>query len=160
MAKRISILAVAAVLASVLLLFSPAVAAAADPVTAAFVSPSGAKSEPFSLEVAETLPKRMAGLMYRKEMPANSGMIFIFPGMEPRSFWMKDTYLSLDMIFLNDQLEVVALIENVPILNSQPRESKAAAQYVIELNAGTAAKTGIVVGSKLAPQRPLPKTAE
>lgn len=138
----------------------PSISLAADPVNAKFVSEQGKKTASFQLEVADTLPRRMAGLMYRKEMAADAGMIFIFPDMKPRSFWMKDTYLSLDMVFLNDQLEVVAVLPNVPILNTQPRESKVPAKYVIELNAGIAAQAGVTIGSKLVPETPLPVTIE
>ena len=51
----------------------------------------------------------MGGLRYRKEMDADYRMIFIFPAMKPSRFWVKDTYIPLDMIFLNERLEVVAL---------------------------------------------------
>ena len=153
--------AVFAVFFSALLLFiAPAYSFAQDPVAAKFRSPDGRLSVSFNLEVAETPVKRMQGLMFRKTMNADSGMIFIFPESSARSFWMKDTYIPLDIIFLDEKFEVVTVLHDVPILNTQPRKSKESAQYVVELNAGAAARNGIEIGSKLVVSKPLPAAAE
>lgn len=149
-------------LTALLLFFSAVVLPgwAQGPIGAKFRSTQGKDLASFSLEVVSTPPLRAQGLMFRRDLAVDSGMIFVFPGMAPRSFWMKDTYIPLDMIFLNDSLEVVSILANVPILNTQPRLSGVPAQYVVELKAGTAKSAGIVVGSKLIVSAPLPAASE
>jgi uncharacterized protein len=61
---------------------------------------SGAREIPVKVEIAATPPTRQRGLMFRQSLPENEGMLFLFPASEPLSFWMKNTYLPLDMIFI------------------------------------------------------------
>ena len=124
-----------------------------------FVHPDGSKTGPVALEVASTDGERMKGLMYRREMGRDQGMIFIFPRTEIHSFWMKNTYLSLDMIFLDESLSVVGVLDHVPPLNEQARSVGKAGRYVIELNAGRAAELKIVPGTQAKPLSILPKGA-
>lgn len=125
-----------------------------------FVNPDGSETPAFKLEVVNTPAGRSKGLMFRRTMKTNHGMVFVFPDSAPRSFYMKNTYLPLDMLFLDAQHTVVGLLENVPILNTEPRAVAAPAQYVIELNAGTSKAHGITIGSRARYQRPLPAATE
>ena len=124
-----------------------------------FSNPDGTSSSSVNLQVASTNAERMTGLMYRKSMPENEGMIFIFPQVQVQSFWMKNTYIPLDMLFLDDDLTVIGILENVPVLNEQPRSVGKPGRYVIELNAGRAKALGIKEGSKAVPQGVLPRGA-
>jgi uncharacterized membrane protein (UPF0127 family) len=111
-----------------------------------FRKADGSYTQPFYLEVAKTEGQRRRGLMFRKSLPYNGGMIFIFPKEEVRSFWMMNTYVSLDMIFLSSDWKVQGILESVPILNEEPRRIDKPSKYVIELPAGSAKKYGIEPG--------------
>lgn len=107
-----------------------------------------------TLEVARTPAQREHGLMDRKSLAPNTGMIFVFERDEPVDFWMKDTFVPLDMIFVSASGTVRRVFANVPVVSPTladeqiPRES-AQAKYVIELAAGQSARDGIVTGTKL-----------
>jgi uncharacterized protein len=107
----------------------------------------------FTIEVADTDASRERGLMDRKSMPPDHGMLFVFPDSEPRTFWMKDTLIPLDMLFFDNRRRLVTLISDAPPCTADPCRiypSNAPARYVLELNAGTAAKFGIREGDVLA----------
>ena len=106
-------------------------------------------SPDISIEIAATEGERALGLMYRKSLPEKSGMLFIFPDEAPRSFWMKNTYVPLDMIFLNAKMEVVSQVENATPLTESPRESHVPAKYVLEVAAGRSAAWGVGPTAKL-----------
>lgn len=93
-------------------------------------------------------PEQMArGLMFRNSMVEDMGMIFDFREDGARQFWMRNTLLPLDMIFVNDALEVVSFIENATPQTDTPRRSEGPARYVIELKAGEVARIGLQPGS-------------
>jgi uncharacterized membrane protein (UPF0127 family) len=75
------------------------------------------------------------------------GMVFVFPSEQVNSFWMKNTILSLDMLFLDRDMRVVGILERVPPQNEEPRVVDGKSQYVIELGSGVAAANGITVGA-------------
>lgn len=107
-----------------------------------------------TLEVARTAAQREHGLMNRTELAPHTGMIFVFERDEFVNFWMKNTLLPLDMIFIAADGKVRRVYANVPVLHPQPSDTQiplegAQAKYVIELGAGEAAKDGIVDGIKL-----------
>ena len=114
-----------------------------------FKNPDKSESKKFFLEVADTPQERQIGLMYRKEMDKNRGMFFKSEEEKIQSFWMKNTFIPLDMIFLNSNYEVVGIIENVPILNEAKRSIPKPSKYVVELNAGQVKQEKIVEKSKL-----------
>jgi uncharacterized membrane protein (UPF0127 family) len=92
--------------------------------------------------------------MNRTELPAHTGMIFVFERDEFVSFWMKNTLVPLDMIFIGADGTVRRVYANVPVLHPQPSDAQiplegAQAKYVIELPAGEAANDGIAGGVKL-----------
>ena len=100
-------------------------------------------------EVARTGKARRQGLMHRRDLPPHEGMLFIFEKQEPQSFWMKNTYLFLDMIFVNDAHEVVGVVENAEPETLNPRGVAAPSRFVIEVIGGYAAKHGIQTGTRV-----------
>ena len=107
-----------------------------------------------TLEVARTATERERGLMDRTSVPLHTGMIFVFERDEFVDFWMKDTLVPLDMIFIGADGTVRRVFANVPVLHPQPSDDEipmegAPAKYVIELRAGEAAQDGITRGVKL-----------
>lgn len=103
----------------------------------------------FSVEVATTPAEQAHGLMDRTSMPADHGMLFVFAQPQPLTFWMKDTLIPLDMLFFDDHLRLVTIRADVPPCKADPcptYASTAPARYVLELNAGTAAKLGARTG--------------
>lgn len=101
------------------------------------------------LEIADTDFDRQAGLMFRKSMEMNQGMLFVFPQQEMQSFWMRNTYISLDMIFINADKKIVTIHKNTKTLSDQSYPSTEPAQYVVEVVAGFADKYSLKVGDKI-----------
>lgn len=101
---------------------------------------------PFSVEIAKTDAERAKGLMGRESLAANSGMWFVFPAMGEEKFWMKDTLIPLDLIYVDDNMKVVHVIENAPPESTELLISSAPFQYVLEVNAGTVDEHDIKVG--------------
>jgi uncharacterized membrane protein (UPF0127 family) len=108
---------------------------------------------PVYVDVANDPEERSRGLMFRKSMEWNNGMLFVFEDVEYLSFWMKNTYIPLDMIFVDKDLRIVDIKEDVQpclqedICPSYP--SKQPAKYVLEVNAGFVQQNGIRVGDIL-----------
>lgn len=103
----------------------------------------------FSVEIAATPQQQAHGLMDRTSMPADHGMLFVFPQAQPLTFWMKDTLIPLDMLFFDEAHRLVTIRADVPPCKADPcptYASTAPARYVLELNAGTAAKLGLHKG--------------
>lgn len=110
------------------------------------------KGESFSVELALDDATRAKGLMFRDEMPHKHGMLFVFDDLAPRSFWMKNTRIPLDIFYFDDQLTLVSVSENTrpcrtPRCPAYP--SAGPAKYVLELNAGLARELEVKVGDKL-----------
>ncbi|MBO0733767.1 MAG: DUF192 domain-containing protein [Methylocapsa sp.] len=100
----------------------------------------------FSVEVMRTGPARERGLMFRRFLAPDRGMLFDFEVERPVMMWMKNTYLPLDMIFLDHSGRVVALAENTVPQSEKIIPSGAPAYGVLEVNAGTAARIGLKIG--------------
>ena len=103
------------------------------------------KDKPFTLEIADTDAKTQRGLMYRNAMAADHGMVFVFPTPSTAGFWMKNTYIPLDIIFLDKDGKVLVIHRRMP-RDETGMGPDTPAQYVIELNAGTAEKIGLKPG--------------
>lgn len=97
---------------------------------------SGEQKIDFKVETSKTPQELALGLMYRKSMPQNQGMIFLFSEPHQTAFWMKNTYLPLDMIFVNDKHQISGIVENAQPLSEKMIYSPARTIAVIELNAG------------------------
>ena len=102
----------------------------------------------FTVEVARTSAQQAQGLMFRRSMPAHHGMIFPFPTPRIASFWMKDTYIPLDLIFLRADGTIESIGDGVP-LNETPVGSNEEVTSVLELNGGTADRLGIRPGDRV-----------
>ncbi len=101
----------------------------------------------FYLEVAHTPFTTQRGLMFRTRMADDWGMLFIFPNQERRSFWMRNTFIPLDMIFIDQDGRIDSIVENAkPLEERQRYESKGPARFVIELKSGTSRRVGLKPG--------------
>ncbi len=102
------------------------------------------------VELAKTDQERARGLMYRRSLPENSGMLFL-PKGKPRvqSFWMRNTCISLDMMFIDEDGFIAGILENVPILNDEPRRIPCPTSYVLEVNGGWARTHGVKAGQSI-----------
>lgn len=101
------------------------------------------------VELADTPNERALGLMYRKGMAENQGMLFLFPEEEPRSFYMKNTEFPLDIIYLNKDLQIVSIVKNAKPYDESSMPSEAPAMYVLEINGGLSDKWGISAGDSI-----------
>ncbi len=118
-------------------------------VEAHFLASSGVESPRFRLEVCSNDGERAKGLMYRRSLAEDAGMIFVFPEERNHSFWMKNTYIALDMVFVDKDMKVVGVLADVPPLNLAPRTVGKPSLYVLEFAAGTMKRYGVVVGATL-----------
>jgi uncharacterized membrane protein (UPF0127 family) len=129
-----------------LLLLSSACASARTP----WVEIGG---ERFEVEVADDDDERARGLMFRDAMPADHGMLFIHDRQERQAYWMKNTKIALDILYFDSERRLVSQQRDVPPCSSgdrcPPYPSRGAARYVLELNAGQAARLGLEDGAEL-----------
>lgn len=113
----------------------------------------GTQDVQFNVEIADTPAERARGLMFRRKLPQNRGMLFIFEDDNVRNFWMKNTLIPLDMIFADSEGKVVSTRENVPPCvdgTSCPvYSSGTGARYVLEINAGLAQAYDIRPGAQM-----------
>lgn len=99
------------------------------------------------VEIARTPAETARGLMFRRHLEADAGMLFIFPRPQHLTFWMRNTYIPLDMIFITSERRVLGVVENATPLTDDPREVPGESQYVVEVNAGFAREHGIGPGT-------------
>lgn len=98
----------------------------------------------FVVEVAKTQAEKGKGLMFRRNLAENEGMLFVFDKSSIQNFWMKDTYLSLDIIFLDDQKKVVNFSQSTVPLQTYPTYgSVGLSKYVLEAPSGTVNRIGL-----------------
>ncbi|MBI2534358.1 MAG: DUF192 domain-containing protein [Deltaproteobacteria bacterium] len=103
----------------------------------------------FQVEVADTPAKRELGLQYRRELAADRGMIFLFPAPSLQSFWMKNTPLPLDMIFIGSDRKIAGIVERTVPFSLEPRSAGAPSQFVLEINGGLSKRLGIRAGDSV-----------
>ena len=103
----------------------------------------------FVVEVADTPAKREMGLQYRRALAEGRGMIFLFPSEEQLSFWMKNTPIALDMIFIGADLKIVGIVENTVPFSLDSRSVSGRSQYVLEINGGLSRRYGINAGDSV-----------
>ena len=126
----------------------PGPARAADPRVVEIASKTGVHA--FAVELATTEAERSKGLMYRKELPEGQGMLFDFHRDQEVGFWMRNTYISLDMIFIRSDGRIMRIAENTEPLSEKTVPSNGPVRGVLEVIAGTTRKLGIAVGDKVA----------
>ena len=115
-----------------------------------FISQDGKKNiSQIDIELAANDEKRTQGLMWRRKMEEQQGMLFVMERQEIQSFWMLNTYISLDIIFVNEQREIVTIRSNTKPQSLDPVISDKPALYVVEVNAGYCRKHGISVGDNI-----------
>ncbi len=89
-----------------------------------------------NIEIADDEAKRMQGLMYRDTMAENEGMLFVFPQAQEQSFWMKNTIMPLDIIYVNAEKRIITIQKNAVPYSENSIPSNGPAQFVVEVNAG------------------------
>ena len=104
----------------------------------------------FAVELAVTPEEQARGLMFRRELPEGQGMLFDFQREQPATFWMKNTYVSLDMIFIRADGRILRIAENTVPLSEALVPSGGPVRAVLEVVAGTARKLGIAPGDQVA----------
>ncbi len=114
----------------------------------------------FQVELADTPAKRELGLQYRRELAEDRAMIFIFPREEQLSFWMKNTPIALDMIFISAERKIVGIVENTVPFSLDARSVNGTSQYVLEINGGLARRYGFKPGDSVRFQGFSPQAAK
>lgn len=103
----------------------------------------------FQVWIAADQPSRGRGLMFVRELPEDCGMLFVFAPPQHVAFWMQNTYLSLDLLFIAADGHIVNIIERAVPMSTDPLESKAPVAAVLEVLGGTASRLGIRPGDRL-----------
>lgn len=137
--------AVVALLAVSALATGPACASPGGP---RVILESGGKNHVVMVELADTDQKRERGLMFRKELPDGQGMLFLFDEEREHTFWMKDTLIPLDMIFVDGAGRVTDIVANARPLTLEPRTG-GPARMVLEVPGGWAREHGVRVGDRM-----------
>ncbi len=115
-----------------------------------FLNQQGDTITNIDIEIADQLERRMQGLMYRSKMAMNRGMLFIFDEQEEQDFWMKNTKISLDIIYINSDKHIVTIYKHTEPYSETPIPSFKPAMYVVEVNGGFCDKYGIKEGDEIA----------
>lgn len=106
-------------------------------------------AQQFDVELAVTSEQRAQGLMYRQRLPAEAGMLFLYPAARPVSMWMKNTVIPLDMLFIGGDGRILQIAERAIPGSTATISSLQPALAVLELNGGTAARLKIQVGDRV-----------
>ena len=109
----------------------------------------GGRELTFQVEVADTPAKRELGLQYRRDLAPDRGMIFLFPSESEHSFWMKNTPIPLDMIFINRDRKIVGIVEQTVPFSTDSRSVPGLSQFVLEINGGLSKRHGIKAGDSV-----------
>jgi uncharacterized protein len=113
------------------------------------LSPPGRDPIAVTVEVVDTPESRQRGLMYRKQLAPDAGMLFIFERAEHHAFWMHNTLIPLDMIFITPDWTILGVVENATPLTDDSRSVPGDSQYVLEVNGGFARSHGLQAGHSL-----------
>jgi uncharacterized membrane protein (UPF0127 family) len=103
----------------------------------------------FTIELATTQAERALGLMYRRALPADAGMLFLYEKPQPLTMWMRNTFIPLDMVFIGADGKVHRIESRTEPFSTQIISSEGIVQGVLELNAGTAAGIGLKAGDEV-----------
>lgn len=114
-----------------------------------FYKANGQKITEIDIEIADDDLQTERGMMYRRSLKHDRGMLFIFPDEQERSFWMKNTFIPLDIIYLDASRIIVSITENAQPRSEQSIWSEAPAKYVVEVNAGFTALHRIAKGDSI-----------
>lgn len=111
--------------------------------------PAGGTPVKVRVEVARTTEQRTRGLMFRERLDADAGMVFLFDSDDDHTFWMMNTPLPLDMIFITRDLVVAGVVENAVPFTTTSRSCGQQSRFVLEVNAGFAARHGVGPGTRV-----------
>jgi hypothetical protein len=121
--------------------------------TAAFFDKDGIEICSFDIEIADTAETMSTGLMYRDSLAVNQAMLFLYEKPDILSFWMKNTYLPLDIIFIGPDSTIVSIGKETTPFSEASVVSKGPSQYVLEVNAGISDKFNLNIGDKFSWKR-------
>jgi uncharacterized membrane protein (UPF0127 family) len=110
---------------------------------------TGERQVTFHVELARTEPEREKGLMYRDHLAPDAGMLFLFERPSVQTFWMKNTLIPLDMVFIGSDLSVVGVVANAQPLTLTARSVGEPSQYVLEIGGGLSSRLGIRAGARV-----------
>lgn len=128
----------------------PAFSDAGLPAGEVILRPPGREDVRVRVEFAVEPETQRLGLMHRERLDADAGMLFVFPLPQRRhTFWMRNTLIPLDMIFIDDGFQVVGVVERAEPLTDTSRRVAAPSRYVLEVNGGFAEEHGIVAGTRV-----------
>ncbi len=128
-----------------------------EPFRIPVVIETAAGDQSFMAEVADDPAEREKGLMFRESMNDEHGMIFLFPMSKQQSFWMKNTLIPLDIIFIREDQTILGISENAEPKTTSPRRVPGLSQFVLELNGGLSKTLGIEAGQKVRFTAPIPE---
>ena len=111
------------------------------------VSTKSGKEYAVRVEVADTPAKRELGLQYRRELGDDQGMLFLFPAEGVQTFWMRNTPISLDMIFIGSNMRIAGIVHDAVPFSTTTRSVEKPSQFVLEIRGGLARRQGIEVGA-------------
>jgi len=111
----------------------------------------------FRAEVVDSPAGRQRGLMFREHLPELTGMLFLFPDESQRSFWMRNTLIPLDIIFVTSEKRILGIVENATPKTDTPRKVQGRSQYVLELIGGSASRYRLTAGQTLEFYAPAPE---
>lgn len=117
------------------------------------IKAEGDTIQKIDIEIADNDYERETGLMYRESMEEKQGMLFVYDTEAPRSFYMKNTYFPLDLVFYDSDSTAVSFQENTEPLSEDNLPSGEAVQYILELNGGLIEKWNIETGDKFSVNR-------
>lgn len=113
------------------------------------IETAAGETHDFQVEIADTPDQRAQGLMFRRQMAADAGMLFLFGGSEVRAMWMKNTIIPLDMLFIDDKGKIVRIAERTVPYSTRAITSGGPVAAVLELNAGTTSRLAIKPGDRV-----------
>ena len=131
------------------LLLAPALAQQAVGPREQLLITTAAGEKEFQVEIADDPRETEIGLMFRRQMAENEGMLFDFGAEAPRSFWMQNTYIPLDMLFIKADGTIDSIAERATPLSEKSVPSKGAVRFVLEINGGLSDTLGIEAGDKV-----------
>lgn len=137
------------VVAFLLCLMLLPIATSCEPQPRVVIAPENGPEVAFHVELADTPGKRELGLQYRRELAPDRGMLFIFPEQRQLTFWMKNTSIALDMIFIDRDRRIVGIVEEARPFSWDSRSVAAPSQFVLEINAGLSRRYGFKPGHRV-----------
>ncbi len=139
---------------------SAVIAACADGPRVALTAPDGSRRAVIKVEIVDTPSTREFGLMYRKHLDEDAGMLFVFPAPDHLSFWMKNTVIPLDMIFADAHGKIVGTVETAEPFSERPLSVDGDSLYVLEVNGGFSQRHHIHAGDQMKFEGFMPHTQE